>query len=705
MAAGLVLAVVPAGTAATPRHDPAKKAQPSDKKPSDAAAASRTKQAGASHAKKHRESREEASKKAHAAPVLDGELGVIQKAVGLARKGKLTEARDLARSIDDPVAKKLIEWAYLRGDNEAGFERYDAFIRANPDWPGIGVFRRRAEGRLWYERRDAATVRAFTGGQPTSAKGRFALARVLMGEGDRAGAEREIRAAWHAEELSAESETAVLEAFGDVLTRADHAARMDRFVGRKDFGIAMRAARRVGDDAVKIVKACASAESNSKGAGKLLDGVPGAARNDPAYILCRIHVLQKQPDGIATATQLMLSVPPDALRLQDGDEWWRERRLLARKQLDLGDAKTAYRLVSAAAPPDNPFYQADVHFMAGWIALRYLSDPATALAHFEHVDDGSINPLVLSRAAYWRGRAFEALGQSRAMRKNYEDAARHSTAYYGQLARERLGLGEPELRQPVGFALASSSEIVHAAELLYTVGERELVLSFMTDLAERSDDVVVLSALADLAARNGDARTVMLVGKAALGRGLPLEKYAFPDIGVPSFAPVGPALARSIVYSVVRTESEFNQADKSAAKAVGLMQVTPEAGRDTAKRFNVHYDWKKMVSDPVYNTQMGAAEISALLQDYRGNYIMSFAGYNAGRGRVQEWVAKHGDPRDAKVDAVDWVERIPFSETRNYVQRVMENMLVYRVRFGEGQVATQPEGGAKNPPRREAVAR
>ena len=135
---------------------------------------------------------------------------------------------------------------------------------------------------------------------------------------------------------------------------------------------------------------------------------------------------------------------------------------------------------------------------------------------------------------------------------------------------------------------------------------------------------------------------------------------------------------------MARTESAFDQRDKSPANAVGLMQVTPEAGRDTAKRFGVSYDWDRMVSDPVYNTQMGAAELSALLSEYKGSHIMTFAGYNAGRGRVRDWVKAYGDPRDPNVDAIDWVERIPFSETRNYVQRVMENVQVYRVRFDTG---------------------
>jgi soluble lytic murein transglycosylase len=183
---------------------------------------------------------------------------------------------------------------------------------------------------------------------------------------------------------------------------------------------------------------------------------------------------------------------------------------------------------------------------------------------------------------------------------------------------------------------------------------------------------------------------MLLIGKTALARGMAMDQYAFPDIGVPRYSQIGPQLDRCVVYSIVRTESGFDQRDKSPANAVGLMQVTPEAGRDTAKRFGIAYDWNRLVSDPVYNTQMGAAEVAALLKEYRGSYLMAFAGYNAGRGRVAEWVAKHGDPRDPKVDAVDWIERIPFAETRNYVQRVMENLQVYCARFGASTATVEP---------------
>jgi soluble lytic murein transglycosylase len=324
--------------------------------------------------------------------------------------------------------------------------------------------------------------------------------------------------------------------------------------------------------------------------------------------------------------------------------------------------------------------------MAGWIALRFLNEPTTALSHFAHIDDGSSDPIVLARAGYWRGRAAEAAAQYGEMFANYEAAARYPTAYYGQLARARLGRDVVDLRAPPSEpAQGVGHELVRAAEILYAIGESDLVVSFVEDVADHSRDATTLAALGRLAADHNDARAMLLLGKTALARGLALDFYAFPLVGIPRFDPIGPALERSVVYSVVRTESSFDQRDKSPAKAVGLMQVTPEAGRDTAKRFGVSYDWKRLVSDPVYNTQMGAAEIAALLKEYRGSFLMTFAGYNAGRGRVDQWVAQHGDPRKPNVDAVDWVERIPFAETRNYVQRVMENLQVYRLRFGDGK--------------------
>jgi soluble lytic murein transglycosylase len=621
------------------------------------------------------------------------DFAALKQAIQLLKDHKFSEATTFAAtSINDPVAQKLVEWAYLRdSESPAGFDRYNAFLQANAEWSSI-LLRRRAEARLWQERRDAATVRRFIGEQSTSVPGRLAVARVLLGEGDRAEASREIRAIWQSAELSAELEAAIVKTFPGELNVDDDVARMDRRIGAKDFAAAMRAAKRLGSAYVAVVKACEAAEGNSNKSEALLAAVPKETQSDLGYALCRLHRLLAH-DDVAAAAKLLAESSGDDLRRQDTDEWWRERRIVARRLLDLGDAKTAYRIVSEAAAPANPYYRAEFHFMPGWIALRFLSDPSTALRHFAKVDEGSSDPIVLARAAYWRGRAFEGAGQFDEMRAQYETAARYPTAYYGQLARARIGMNEIALRsppRPQPTMEGPSSDLLRAADMLYEIGELDLVLTFVSDLAETSSDIAMLSALGELTARHNDAQAMLVLGKTALARGFAMERYAFPEIGVPTYSPIAPPIDQCMVYSIVRTESAFDQRDTSPANAVGLMQVTPEAGRDTAQRFGATYDWKRLVSDPVYNTQMGAAEISALFREYTGSYIMTFAGYNAGRGRVREWVARHGDPRDAKIDAVDWVERIPLAETRNYVQRVMENLQVYAARLGASVATVEP---------------
>ena len=636
---------------------------------------------------KSKKSAEEAPKKPDTPP-LTGDLAAVKNAIDLARKAKTDEATAVQQTIGDLAGQKLVEWFILRQpDTSAKFIRFAAFLADNPTWPGMALIRRRAEGRLWEERVSATVVRWFAGDQPTSTKGRLALARAHLAEGDRGSSGRWAREAWRKDEMSEATEAATFETFRELLTSEDHRARMNKRIGAKDLSAATRAAKRLGSDELAIVKACAAVAGSSSKALDLLDAVATEARQDLGYTLCRIQAMRRK-ERIEDATRLMVAAAPETMALQDTDEWWRERRILARKLLDLGKFQDAYQVVKNGAPPASENYRAELHFMSGWIALRYLNDPGAARAHFVHIDNGSVNPIVLARGSYWRGRAAEALGDKEETRVHYEAAARHTTAYYGQLARAKLGLDRLELRAPLPADPTSdnplSDERIRAADMLYEIGERDTVVKFAADLAEYSVDLAALGALGELAGRRNDARTMLELGKAALARGLATDHYAFPTIGIPQHTPIAPDIGQSVIYSVARTESAFDHRVKSVANAVGLMQVTPEAARDTAKRFGVAYSWDRMVSDPVYNTQMGAAELSALLKEYRGSYIMTFAGYNAGRGRVRDWVKARGDPRDPNVDPVDWVERIPFAETRNYVQRVMENLGAYRVRFDTG---------------------
>ncbi len=618
------------------------------------------------------------------------DIAAVKQVIEATRKGKGAEADATAKTISDPVARKLAEWVILRSDNtQPSFQQYAAFVEANPSWPHAPLFRRRAENALWNDHIDDATVRAFFAKrQPATGKGRYVLAHVLLAQGDRAGAAALVRQAWREEDSSGEVERRVLEMFGDMLTRADHKARMEQRFYAEDVEAGLRAAERLGGSDLAIGRARAAVIRKAGNAKALLDAVPAAARNEPGYIFARVRWLRTNNQA-EEAGRLILTAPKDPAALVDLDQWWLERRLLVRKLLDDKDAQTAYSVAREAAPPMKGNYRVDAHFTAGWIALRYLHDPATAAGHFAQIPIGTVNPHALARGGYWQGRAYEAMGQRTKANEFYETAAQYAATYYGQLARARLGLANLGLRGPPQFTpeehkLLSNLEVVRAAEILYALDERDMLASIFAEIGESGTDIAGMAMLGEVAGRHGDGRAMLLLGQGAYGRGLPLDYYAYPIVGLPEFKPIAPPVDPAVTYSIARQESHFNQKVVSTAHAMGFMQVTPESAKDTAKVFKAEYNRGRLLSDPVYNMQMGTAELAILLNGYNGSYILTFAGYNAGRGRVRQWIAAYGDPRDPHIDPIDWVERIPIAETRNYVQRIIENLQVYRARFGGG---------------------
>ncbi len=623
-----------------------------------------------------------------ATPAAD--VAAVKRVIEAARKGKEADANAAEASITDPVARKLAEWVILRSDNtNPTFQRYAGFVEANPSWPHSPLFRRRAENALWNDGVDDRTVRAFFAKhQPSTAKGRFMLARTLLAQGDRDAAAALIRYAWRNDECSAEVEKRVLEMFGDMLTAADHKARMEHRFYADDVAGGMRAAERLGGNEVALGKARAAVLRKAGNAKAALDAVPASAQSDAGYIFARVQWL-RQNNMAEEAGRLILTAPKNPELLYNLDQWWQERRLLVRKLLDERDAQTAYRIAREAATPMRGFYRVDAHFTAGWVALRYLNDPKTAAEHFARIMEGTINPHALARGGYWQGRAADAMGQRAQAKSFYESAAQYTATYYGQLARARLGLTDLGLRGPPSFTpqeqnVLGNLEVVRAVQILYALDERDMLASIFAELGESGTDIAGMAMLGELAGKHGDGRAMLLLGEAAYGRGLPLDYYAYPVVGLPDYQPIAPPIDPAVAYSIARQESHFNQKVVSSAHAMGLMQVTPAAGVDTAAKFKVAYSRDRLLKDPVYNMQMGAAELSNLFTGYNGSYILTFAGYNAGRGRVRQWIAAYGDPRDPNVDPVDWVERIPLSETRNYVERIMENLQVYRARFGGG---------------------
>ncbi|TCU77064.1 soluble lytic murein transglycosylase [Bradyrhizobium sp. R2.2-H] len=597
-------------------------------------------------------------------------------------------AIERSERISDRASRKLAEWVILRSNYDAiDFERYASFMRANPSWPSLDLFRRRAEARLWFERREPRTVLTFfSQRKPLGPLGQLALARALSERGNQAEARKYVRAAWHKGSFSAQYETQILTRFGHLLTAVDHRARMDSRLYADDITGAVRAANRLTSADRTIVKARAALIRNAKTSGALLDAASAIAGADPALLFTRVQWLRRN-DRIAEAAQLLLSADRRISVADHADTWWVERRILVRRLLDDGKAQIAYRIARDAASPSRESLRVDQSFTAGWIALRFLNDPDVAAQHFARISGMTTHPTSLARAAYWLGRAAEASGHSEKAQGYYAAASRRTAAYYGQLAGARLGRRAISLPRPPGLgprerAKLSQNDLVRAVELLYATGNNDLVIPFVADVG-RSADIGLLAFLAETVARRRDARATLAVGKSALARGLALERYAFPNFGLPNYVPVGPNAAASLVYAVARAESAFDRRAQSAAKASGLMQVTPAAGRTIARRLGIAFDPGRLRTDAAYNVQLGSAELADLLRTYDGNHVLALVGYNAGRGRVKQWIARYGDPRDPTVDVVDWVERIPFTETRIYVQRVMENLQAYRSRFNE----------------------
>ncbi len=624
-----------------------------------------------------------------ARPKASGEtdLTLLRGAIDLYRKGKVSDGDRMAEGFTDPAARALLQWVAIRAGAGIGFERTVAFTRANPDWPGGPMLRRRAEETLLSERKAPATVRAFFAtAKPSSAPGKFALALALRADGLEADAADLVRDLWRTETFGRNLEAKVQDAFPDLLTRIDHRYRMERALLREDWETAGRAAAYAGGGYSSLVRARRAVEDKSSGAAAALAAVPPSLRSDVSYLFSRAQYFRRA-DKPVEAAAVLATAPTNPDVLVDGDEWWVERRIVARKLLDAGDAKTAYAVVSGHGAR-TPEKKIEAEFHAGWIALRFLSDPEKAAGHFAQVAALAEGPNSLARGAYWQGRAAEAAGRADEARRFYEKAAAQPIAYYGQVARAKLGQTSLPLRAVPVLEGAERQAFedrlsVRALRLLEQAGLADLALPLFIDSAKGLTDAREAQALGDVATEMKDARALVAVGKLALHRGLPLDAHAFPTIGIPAYDTFTavPQVERAMVYAIARQESQFDPRARSGVGARGLMQMMPATAMRTAKRVSTAFDPDRLTSDPAFCAKLGQAHLGELMEDWRGSYVLAFASYNAGGGNVKKWIDAYGDPRKGEVDVIDWVERIPFTETRNYVQRVMENLQVYRSRL------------------------
>ncbi len=620
----------------------------------------------------------------------------LLEAIAFYKANDLQQGDELAKTVTYALAALTLDWVALKtSSHKVGFARLQNFAATHPDWPANGWLHRRAEEALYGEHRDKKAVEAFFAETPPeTAYGKLALAQALAADDRLPEAQRIVRTLWRETmPLSPTLETKIRADFGTFLEKTDYKSRADHFLYKEDTGEGLRMAALAGDDVLSLAQARV-AVINEAASDKLLQKVATPLKADPGYLFAEIQK-NRRADKIKDAVDIMLRAPRDPERLVNGDEWWVERRLLARKLLDQGDAKLAYRLCAEHSAQSNES-KIEAEFHAGWIALRFLNDPVRAAAHFARTAELAATPMSVARATYWQGRAAEAIDAPDALQKAtafFEKAAAYSTTYYGQLARAQLGLSPTSAGASLPIAPAAQpTDVVRVVELLFSIGEKDLASSLAAEAVQHLTDQSQVAALADIVARQQDAHLALSIGKLANQRGIILPQLAFPTYGIPAFQPLQNSAAKSIVYSIARQESAFDARAMSKAGAKGLMQMIASTAKRTAEQAGLTFDENRLLNDATFNAQLGAAHLGALLSEQGGSLILTFAAYNAGGGRVKKWIEAYGDPRSAGVDPIDWVERIPFTETRNYVQRVLENVAVYQARFGDTTAAIRENG-------------
>ncbi len=633
------------------------------------------------------------------ASIPDSELDALKAYARRIYRDDYDEAKPYLKKIKDPVAKKLALWYYYRaGGPDASADEIAAFRAANPLWPSRDKLAERAEEALFWREDDPRKIAAyFRGRPPETATGRAALGGTFLKLGKTGEGRRLIRRAWREARFTPAIEARIKERHGGALRAEDHKARIDYLLMQDSKSLLPTVERLLPHIDKKWqtqVKACMAAVKRSKKAADKLAKLDPAVRDQPVVLFLRARAARRA-DKDKEAWNLLRSAPPagDSEKLVDPERWWSQREALVRTALNTGNPKSAYTIVKdhpTALPPEDI---SEAEFLSGWIALRFLDRPKAARRHFMASAAAGGLPYRRARAAYWGGRAELVLGNRRAATARFAEAAQHSHNFYGQLAHQMIDAKDAKLTlrtyvRPTAREIADfvKLDVMRAMVIAEKADLDSVVAIFLFDLARNITSAADMTLAAELATRVTRPNVAVRMAKIALNRGYPTEHYAYPD-ALPDYKPLSKEqnLEAALVSAVTRQESEFHQGTVSSAGAVGLMQVLPSTGKETARMLSVKFEKKKLKSDPAYNVSLGTAYLHRLMVSYDGSYIMTLAGYNAGPGRVRNWSEQFGDPRSRKVDPIDWIERIPFTETRRYVHKIMESAQVYRSRLRDGR--------------------
>lgn len=607
------------------------------------------------------------------------DIAIYKQAFAAVDKDRWKEARRLADTAKDPLPGKVIRWLDLtRPGPGRDFKEMSDFLKANPDWPLRYTLTQQAERAMPEYLKPQDTLKWFGERDPTTVEGAIKLAGALIATRQETRAEQVVQHAWIEQDFDKDDEQVFLQRFGHLLHSQQHWSRLDRLIWDGGFDQAQRMLPMVDAGRQALAKARMKLANQAKDAEAAVAAVPPELRSEPGLVFERARLMRRQ-DKYTEAAEL-LDPPPQGVRRPQ--LMWAELKKACRGSLDEGNVSAAYRLAAAHGADGGETF-AEGEFLAGWIALRFLDDPSTAMKHFTALYAGTTSVISQSRGAYWAGRAAEKMGDMAKAQDWYKTAAKGMTSFYGQLAAAQLndgrelhlaGTAKPTAQEK---ALFDKRELVRVIRMLTAIGEGDRTRLFLSKLMELSSRPAEYQLIAALGMEINRKDFAVAVAKEARTRGTEMIDYLYPVIKLPAGKDPEPAL----VLGIIRQESAFEVTASSNAGAKGLMQLLPTTAKGVAKQAGIKYAQKRLSTDPSYNITLGRAYLDELLGRFGGSYVLAAAAYNAGPNRVRDWIATYGDPRQRSVDIVDWIEQIPFDETRNYVMRIIENTQVYRARL------------------------
>jgi soluble lytic murein transglycosylase len=602
-------------------------------------------------------------------------------AIDAIRNGNWDKAAQLAAR-DGQVAADVIEWHRLRA-GQGTFQQARAFLGRRPDWPGEAYLRKQIEDKVTQE--DDTTILSFFAQMPPQTpQGVLAHAAALTRSNKGDEAKANIIKAWGIMPMNATSQALFLAEYEELL-KPHHKVRLDAMLWGRDHTEARQMFDLVGEDDVALAQTRIALQRRAGNVNDLINALSPAMAKDEGLQADRFE-WRIRKGLVNDAKTLLLERSTSADALGQPAAWANRRRALARGEMRSGDPKRAYQMASQHFLESGSHY-ADLEWLSGYIALRFLKDPEAAYQHFLNHDRAVQSPISQGRAGYWQGRALEAMGKAEDAQKAYAKGAEYQTSFYGLLAAERAKLpfdtslaGHLPQKDWRNSALAVDP-LFEAGMLLQASGELNLAERFWTHLADQlvPEDIALLGQAAiDV----GQPHLAVMIGKRAARRGLTV---AAPYYSLHSLIEMDLPMAPEMTLAIARRESEFDPVVQSGVGARGLMQIMPATAKDVARDLNLSalHTTDRLTADPDYNARLGAEYLSQMAGRFDGNVVMMAAAYNAGPARPPRWMQDYGDPRKGDIGVVDWVEMIPFRETQNYIMRVAESLPVYRARLGK----------------------